>query len=265
MSVAAIQEYYASIASIYDMETASRGDLAFWEELAEAWRPRVTLEYGCGSGRVAIPLALRALNWGGRVVGIDISGDMLRRAHRRWLQERLDAPAEALTLLRGDMRRDTCGRMVDLVVFADDPLTHLSRVDELMATFERVREQLRPGGRLVVEASLLPPEARLPCRTVTTVSTDVIASPDGPVEVEQERVIVPAEHRARVSCRYTHRSGGAVRPLQVTYDAHYVEFHDVADLFHRAGCRVEECWRDFRFHALTAESGMAVVTGTRVA
>lgn len=263
VDAAGIQEYYASIASFYDLETASRGDLPFWEAIAEAWRPRVTLEYGCGTGRVAVPLALRAARWGGRVVGMDVSRAMLRRARRRWAREREDRPADSLLLLRGDMRRDTCGRAVDLILFADDPLTHLSRPEELAATFRRIREQLRPGGWLVVEASLLPQEARRPCRAMTTWSTDVIAAPAGPVEVRQERVIVPAEHRARVRCTYRERRSGA--RLAATYEAHYLELADLADLLGMAGCRLEERWQDFEFHPLTREAGMAVVTGTRLA
>jgi len=265
VSVAAIQEYYATIAAIYDVETASRGDLPCWETLTEAWQPHATLEYGCGTGRVAVPLALRASRWGGRVIGIDISGDMLRRAARRWEHEHEGggAPAGALRLLPGDMRRDTCGHAVDLIIFADDPLTHLCRRDELAATFRRVREQLLPGGRLVVEASLLPPEARSPHRTVTTLSEGVVATPAGELDVRQERVILPAEHRACVRCTYRERERGV--QIDATYDAHYLELAELVDLFGVAGCRLEERWQDFSFRPLTAEAGMAVVTGTRTA
>ena len=68
-------------APFYDWENArtlQRRDVAFWQRLAAAQEGPV-LELGCGTGRIAVPVA-RA---GARIVGIDRSDEMLARARKR--------------------------------------------------------------------------------------------------------------------------------------------------------------------------------------
>jgi SAM-dependent methyltransferase len=86
-------------AQFYDWENAQtmgRRDVKFWQRLARQTDGPV-LELGCGTGRVAVPVA-RA---GARVVGIDRSPSMLARARARLRRARLDA---SLQLVRGDVR-----------------------------------------------------------------------------------------------------------------------------------------------------------------
>jgi ubiquinone/menaquinone biosynthesis C-methylase UbiE len=86
-------------APFYDWEnarTVGRRDVAFWRRLALAAEGRV-LELGCGTGRVAIPIARE----GRSLTGIDRSGAMLERARRRVRRARLQ---RRLHLVRGDIR-----------------------------------------------------------------------------------------------------------------------------------------------------------------
>src|SRR5262245_32634751 len=86
-------------APFYDWEnaqTVGRRDVAFWRRLALATKGRV-LELGCGTGRVAIPIARE----GRSVIGIDRSDPMLARARRRIRRARLQ---RRLQLVRGDIR-----------------------------------------------------------------------------------------------------------------------------------------------------------------
>ena len=262
MDDAVVQNYYAAVAPFYDAELASRDDLRCWLALTEYWRPQRTVEYGCGSGRVTIPLALRHAQWGGDVWGLDLAPAMLRRARDRWQHERGETPQGALHLRWGDMCRFTPESASDLALFVDDPLTHLHREADLAATFRRMRDHLRPGGRLVVEASLLPPEARGERQVVVLSGQYGFPSAFGWVDVEQVRRIDPVQRTAQVSYRYrlAHR---ALPPVEATFSAHYLEVGLLDALFGLAGCRVEERWADFRFARLTAESGMVVLTGRR--
>jgi SAM-dependent methyltransferase len=264
MDDAAVRTYYAAVAPFYDAELASRDDLRCWHALTEYWRPQRTLEYGCGSGRVAIPLALQHAQRGGEVWGLDLAPAMLRLARNRWRRERGETPPGALQLRWGDMRRFTPESATDLVLFVDDPLTHIHRDADLVATFRRVREHLRPGGRLVVEASLLPPEARGQGKIVLLSDQYWFASSFGRVDVEQERRIDPILRTARVTYRYR-LAGCAVPTVEATFRAHYLDLGLLEALFQLAGCRVEERWADFRCSRLTAQSGMAVLTGRRCA
>ena len=86
-------------ARFYDWENAQtmgRRDVKFWQRLARQVAGP-TLELGCGTGRVAVPLA-RA---GAQVVGIDRSASMLARARKRARRAKLDG---SLHLVRGDVR-----------------------------------------------------------------------------------------------------------------------------------------------------------------
>ena len=85
-------------APFYDWEnarTVGRRDIRFWQRLAEQCGGPV-LELGCGTGRVAVPVA-RTVD---RVVGIDRSDAMLRQAQRRLRR----SGRGAVRLVRGDIR-----------------------------------------------------------------------------------------------------------------------------------------------------------------
>jgi SAM-dependent methyltransferase len=134
-------------AAFYDWENArtmARRDVPFWRRLALAAGGRV-LELGCGTGRITLPLA-RA---GVRVVGIDLSAPMLRRARVRLRRARVGVRA---ALVRGDIRHlpftsDTFA----LVAAPYGVLQSLVRDRDLATTCAAVAAALRPGGRLVLE------------------------------------------------------------------------------------------------------------------
>lgn len=135
-------------AAFYDWENArtlGRRDVPFWRTLAlQAGGP--VLELGCGTGRIALPLA-RA---GASVVGIDRSSAMLDRAAARVRRGRL---GDRVRLVRGDIRH---------LPFADDNpfplvmapygvLQSLLRERDLEATLSSVRDVLEPGGTFGLE------------------------------------------------------------------------------------------------------------------
>ena len=74
-------EGWDDYAAYYDWEnaqTVGRRDILFWQRMAaEADGP--ILELGCGTGRVAIPVARK----GSTVIGIDRSASMLARGHMK--------------------------------------------------------------------------------------------------------------------------------------------------------------------------------------
>jgi SAM-dependent methyltransferase len=86
-------------ARFYDWENArtmGRRDVRFWQRLATRTGGPI-LELGCGTARVAIPVA----KTGARVVGIDRSASMLARARMRLRRSKI---AGAVRLVRGDVR-----------------------------------------------------------------------------------------------------------------------------------------------------------------
>jgi SAM-dependent methyltransferase len=89
-------------ATFYDWEnarTVGRRDVAFWRGVAQRAGGR-TLELGCGTGRVLLPLAKAGVS----IVGIDRSEPMLSRARMRLRRLRTRTPVSA-SIVRGDIRQ----------------------------------------------------------------------------------------------------------------------------------------------------------------
>jgi ubiquinone/menaquinone biosynthesis C-methylase UbiE len=131
-------------APFYDWENArtfGRRDIAFWRTLAlKSGGP--VLELGCGTGRLAVPLARAGLE----VVGVDRSESMLARARRRVARAKLE---HRIRLIRGDIRHLPFGgrRQADfpLVIAPYGVLQSLLRESDLATTLASVRRVLKPG------------------------------------------------------------------------------------------------------------------------
>ncbi|HEY4122263.1 MAG TPA: class I SAM-dependent methyltransferase, partial [Byssovorax sp.] len=111
-----------------------------------------TLEYGCGNGRITIPIARE----GGVVAGVDLSKPMLDDLARRLADEPDDVRAR-VTHKRGDMRAVKLGRRFDRVLLPFNALLHLYSRDDVERFCARVREHLTPRGELVFDVSVPEP------------------------------------------------------------------------------------------------------------
>ena len=135
-------------APFYDWEnarTVGRRDIRFWQRLAEQCGGPV-LELGCGTGRVAVPVA-RTVDG---MVGIDRSDAMLRQARRRL---RRGGRGTQLQLVRGDIRslpfRGTS--RFRLVMAPYGVLQSLLRDRDLRETLRSVFGVLRGGGTFAID------------------------------------------------------------------------------------------------------------------
>jgi SAM-dependent methyltransferase len=138
-------EIYDALGPSLVMGSPVEGDTDFYRRLARETGGPI-LEVGCGTGRVAAALA----GDGHEVVGVDLSGPMLRLAEQR--REELSADVAArLSFHRADMRTLDLGRAFALIVTP-------ARVFQFMLTSAAQREalaalrmHLRPEGRLVLD------------------------------------------------------------------------------------------------------------------
>lgn len=137
-----------SYAAFYDWENArtlGRRDVPFWQSLARRTRGRV-LELGAGTGRLTLPLA-RAV--GRRVVGIDRSAPMLKRAVAKC---RRVLKAKRPALFRGDIRAlPFATGSFQLVIAPYGMLQSLTRERDLSQTLNEVARVLKPGGILGID------------------------------------------------------------------------------------------------------------------
>jgi SAM-dependent methyltransferase len=149
----ATDDPYREIATLYDLEHAPfDADIELLLNIAQAVGDP-TLELGCGSGRVLIPLA----EAGFRVTGLDTSGPMLDRATAA-----IEAAGvgDRVTLFAGDMRQADAapGGAFGLVIFSLNSLMHLTTVADQRRALEAARRALDPRGQLVIDTMNPSPE-----------------------------------------------------------------------------------------------------------
>ena len=135
-------------APFYDWENArtmGRRDVQFWQRLAARVRQPV-LELGCGTGRIAVPVARSGVH----VVGIDRSAPMLARARQRVRRARL---SRKVSLVRGDIRHLPFPRPASfgMVMAPYGILQSLLRDADLIATLKGVAAVLEPGALFGVD------------------------------------------------------------------------------------------------------------------
>lgn len=135
---------YDGFAPIYDAWAADMTeDVDFYVALAaEADGPIV--ELAVGTGRVAIPVAERT---GKRVIGIDSSPAMIGVAGTRAASAGVD-----LDLRESDMRDLTLDEPAALITCPFRSLLHMPTWADRHRVFERVAQNLRPGGRFAWNA-----------------------------------------------------------------------------------------------------------------
>lgn len=147
-------EGWDDYADYYDWEnaqTVGRRDIAFWSAFARGAPARPAggrapiLELGCGTGRVAIPVAKD----GATVIGIDRSESMLARGRARVRKARVGA---RVRLVRGDIRQLPFPDKTFPLVMAPYGILQ-SLLDErvLAATLKDVRRVLTRQGTFGLE------------------------------------------------------------------------------------------------------------------
>ena len=133
----------------YDACHASRhDDLLFWIKMASS--AKSVLELACGTGRIAIPLAVK----GAQVSGIDNSPSMIEQGRRN-----ARGAGVEIDWIVGDMRQFDLGRDdFDLVVLAFNGLNLLLTLEDALSCLRCARKHLAPNGRLVIDTFLPAPE-----------------------------------------------------------------------------------------------------------
>ncbi|RLT42006.1 MAG: class I SAM-dependent methyltransferase [Chloroflexi bacterium] len=132
---------FTTIAPFYDLDFEDYDDdVSFYQSLAE-YHGDTVLELGCGTGRVAVPLAQSGL----KVTGVDINDAMLAVAKQRM------GARKGLTLKRGDMTTLNLKQTYALVTVPLGGVQHLASVEEFADTIAVIARHLAPGGVAVVD------------------------------------------------------------------------------------------------------------------
>jgi SAM-dependent methyltransferase len=151
------------VAAFYDERSAAQSDPAVVRPvvdlLAGLAGDGAALEFGIGTGRIALPLAERGV----RVAGIDNSEAMLSRLRAKPGAERIDVAT-------GDFADTRVDGEFSLVYLIYNTISNLTTQDAQVACFQNAADHLRSGGRFVIEngvpalQSLPPGQTVLPFR-----------------------------------------------------------------------------------------------------
>jgi ubiquinone/menaquinone biosynthesis C-methylase UbiE len=225
-------------APFYDWEnaqTVARRDVAFWQRLAAAQDGPV-LELGCGTGRIAVPV----VQAGARLVGIDRSEPMLRRAAARLGRLR----AGRARLVRGDIRSLPFRRRPGfaLVMAPYGILQSLTRERDLRETLESVRRVLRRGGLFAIDLVPDLPRWQEYSRKTTLSGARGRAHLTLIESVRQDR-------RRRLTIfdqEYLERRGGARRSHCFSLTFRTLSVRQVTSRLERAGFHIQAVLGDYR-------------------
>jgi SAM-dependent methyltransferase len=143
-SVAAVYDDYER--AEFDAETID-ATVAFLADLAE---DGLALEFGVGTGRIALPLARRGVP----THGIDLSRAMVARL-------RAKPGGEDMSVSIGDFATTTVGGSFSLVYLVCNTIMNLTTQEAQVACFRNAAAHLRPGGRFVIKV-MIPELRRLP-------------------------------------------------------------------------------------------------------
>jgi SAM-dependent methyltransferase len=135
----------AGAARYYDLNPKVPDDVPFYLDRLPPGA-RTVLELGCGTGRVSIPLARRAVF----LHGVDHSPAMIDIGRRKLLASGL--PPERAVLAVGDITSLRLGSRFDFIIAPFRVMQNLATDAQVSGLFETVREHLAIDGRCILNA-----------------------------------------------------------------------------------------------------------------
>jgi SAM-dependent methyltransferase len=189
------------------------------------------LEFGIGTGRIALPLSRRDV----RVHGIELSPAMVA-------QLRMQPGGSDIGVTTGDFATTTAGGPFALVYLVRNTITNLTTQDEQVQAFHNAAAHLQPGGCFVIE-NYIPELQRLPPGQTTHVFTAT------PAHLGFEEYDVASQ--IAVSHHYWTIEGS----LRTYSSPHRYVWPSELDLMARlAGLTLHERWADWNRTPFTGES-----------
>ncbi|MBN2289780.1 MAG: class I SAM-dependent methyltransferase [Candidatus Glassbacteria bacterium] len=207
------------------------------------------LDLCCGQGRYSLLLAAE----GHRVVGLDLSAELLGIAGSRWEStgagERKN-PGR-LSLVRADMRRIPFVSAFDLLINMFTSFGYFERDADNQAVLDSAGRALRPGGRFLIDY--------LNRVQVLDNLVGEDSFENGGYMVRQSRSISPDGLRVEKTVLVRGRSGEE----RYRESVRLFTRQEMQRMLERAGLRVEELFGDFDCSAWSPGSPRLILTGYR--
>ncbi len=234
------------LVALYDSENASRHDTDFYVGLAAELNAQRILDLGCGTGLLALELAVP----GRQVIGVDPAPAMLAFARSQPGAERvqwIEGDASALGTPQADLLVMT-GNVAQ--VFLDDA--------EWLTTLAAIHAALRPGGYLAFESRN--PQDRAWERWNRAATYEQFDSPNGPMESWLD-VISVGDGRVRMEGQNVFLSTGEV--LVVDSELRFRSFDELTSSLSASGFTVDQVYGDWQHGPFLSTSRVMIFVARR--
>jgi ubiquinone/menaquinone biosynthesis C-methylase UbiE len=141
-----MHDLHAESAKFYDLAPNTPNDIPFYIDRVPSADSRV-LELGCGTGRVAIPLAAHCA----AILGLDHSEAMVRIARTKVMEAGLQ---DRVRFVVGDISLFELGDHFDYIIAPFRVLQNLESDAEVVGLLRCIRAHLAPGGRPVCQGGI---------------------------------------------------------------------------------------------------------------
>lgn len=254
----------------YDLEhLGDEDDINFYLELVKRLRPKRILELGCGTGRIALPLAEQGIVCGYRVVGLENQPAMLGSAVER---RRSASPEvqECLTFVEEDMQSWQADERFDLILAPCSSITHLHELDEQIRMWRQARANLCTGGRFVVEVTMpnlavFADSFSRPPRALVEIDIDNFDEAEG-IRLLRRKTTRYLSNQQRAQIRFLYekyRDSRFVDSYIDDFESHVFFPRELELLFIHAGFKLENTVGDYQGRPLSVHSRLIIMTGRR--
>ena len=204
-----------------------------------------TLELGCGTGRVLIPIA-RA---GFEITGMDLSNQMLSICRDKLAMESADTRSNVTALINCNMSDFSLRQHFDLVIIPFFTFNYLLTSTEQLSCLSSIRKHLKSSGKVILD---------LPNPRSCYLKEDIYLNefgdephfemPDGRKGRRKYRISSRDLEMQRLGIEtiyYIINPDGAELRLVNEFVGHYLFAHDIESLMLRAGFEIDHIYGGF--------------------
>lgn len=231
--------FFDDLARFYDLDHAAvRDDVEMYRQFA-AQTGSPVLELGCGTGRIALPLARD----GHEVAAVDISPAMLAALRAKLAQEPPEVAAR-VQVIQADMRRLALGREFALALCPLNTFMHMTTQADQLAALASAYRHLAPGGRLIVDVASPLALLLIPAGEALSLQSELRdAAGDRMVQKFTSMRLDHARQMQHLTLIYDEvGADGSVKRSTLRADLRYVFRFEMQLLLERVGFTVEEVY-----------------------
>jgi ubiquinone/menaquinone biosynthesis C-methylase UbiE len=228
--------FFDDLARFYDLDhSVITDDMEMYRSFALQIGGPV-LELGCGTGRIALPLARDGYD----VAAVDFSPAMLNVLRAKLVDEPPDVAAR-VEIIQADMRRLELDRPFALALCPLNTFMHMTTRADQMAALNAAHRHLLPGGTLVVDVVSAYPMLLAPAGEALTLQRE-LRDPSTARRVQKftSMRFDHAKQIQRIVLLYDEiAEDGAMKRATLSVDLRYVFRFEMELLLERAGFSVE--------------------------